>query len=167
MKTYVEFIRPSKKIPAGIASTEEVEDRDVSKLNIPARCDIFYFYDSPIADKNRAANEQHDCSKFYIVARKLLTRDEAKKLVAPGLAKKGALSQIIWDVRLEKNRLFALTRNGNIETVTRNNIVVDADGKQLWPKPRRARKLGPAFDAALDHDIEVKKPLKLQKRPRP
>ena len=167
MKTYVEFIRPSKKVPAGLASTEEVESRDVAKLKIPPRCDIFYFYDSPIGNTDFAATEQYNCSKFYIVARKLLTRDEAKELVAPGLAKKGTLSRIVWDVKLEKNRLFALTRNGNIEAVTGNNIVVDAEGKQLWPKPRARRKLAAAFDAALDHDIRVKKPLKLQRPPRP
>ena len=167
MKTYVEFIRPSKKIPAGEATTVEVESRDVATLDIPPRCDIFYFYDSPIPNTAFAATEQYNCSKFYIVARKLLTREEAKELVAPGLKKKGTLSQLIWDVKLEKNRLFALTRNNNIEVVGRDNIVVKADGEQLWPKPRVKRKLGVAFDTALDRDISVKKPLTLKRAPKP
>lgn len=164
MKTYVEFIKPSKKIPAGEASTAEVADRDVSTLDIPPRCDIFYFYDSPIANPDDAANDQRDCSKFYIVAKKLLTRDEAKKLIAPRIAK-SEMARIIWDVKLENNRLFALTRNNNIEVVGRDNIVVDAKGGQLWPKPRRKRELKLDFNTALDHDISVKKPVRLKLKP--
>jgi hypothetical protein len=167
MRTYVEFIRPSKKIPAGEATTVCVDHRDPAKLDIPARCDIFYFYDSPIEDIDMAANEQHNCSKFYIVARRLVTRDEAKKLIAPKL-KKDTMSRIIWDARLENNRLFAVTRNNNLETVGRDNIVVDADGRQLWPKLRQKKQLVVAFDAALDHDIRVKKPLRFRpQKPRP
>lgn len=164
MKTYVEFIRPSKKIPAGEATTAEVESRDVSKLDIPPRCDIFYFYDSPIANPDEAANDQRNCSKFYIVAKKMVTRDEAKKLIAPRMAK-SEMARIIWDVKLENNRLFALTRNNNIEVVGRDNIVVDADGKQLWPKVRKKRELKQDFNTALDHDISVRKPVKLKPRP--
>ncbi|TAL27978.1 MAG: hypothetical protein EPN97_15615 [Alphaproteobacteria bacterium] len=164
MKTYVEFIRPSKKIPAGEATTAEVESRDVLKLDIPPRCDIFYFYDSPIANPDDAANDQRNCSKFYIVAKKLVTRDEAKKLIAPRMAK-SEMARVIWDVKLENNRLFALTRNNNLEVVTRDNIVVDANGQQLWPKPRRKRALTQDFNTALDHDISVKKPVRLKLKP--
>jgi hypothetical protein len=164
MKTFVEFIRPSKKIPAGIATTKEVESRDPAVLDIPARCDIFYFYDSPIADPDKAANEQHDCSKFYIVALRLVTRDEAKKLIAPRM-QESDMARIIWDAKLEKNRLFAVTRNDNLEVVGPDNIVVDADGKQLWPKVRQKRALAVDFDAALDHDISVKKPVRFRPRP--
>ena len=167
MKTFVEFIRPSKKIPAGEATTVEVQNRDVTALKIPPRCDIFYFYDSPADDIAFAPNDQRNCSKFYIVARKLVNRDEAKELVAPGLAKKGALSQLIWDVKLEKNKLFAVTRNNNIEVVGADNIVVDADGNQLWPKPRAKRKLAVTFNTALDRDISVKKPITLKRPPAP
>jgi hypothetical protein len=165
MKTFVEFIRPSKKIPAGEAETAAVESRDVTKLDIPPRCDIFYFYDSPIDDPGRAAEDQRNCSKFYIVARKLLTRDEAKQLIAPRLAKKDRMARVIWDVKLEKNRLFALTRNDNIEVVGRDNIVVNADGQQMWPKARPKRELKVDFDAALDHDISVKRPVRFRPRP--
>jgi hypothetical protein len=164
MKTYVEFIRPSKKIPAGEATTVEVNSRDVSKLDIPARCDIFYFYDSPIGNIKFAANEQHNCSKFYIVARKMLTREQAKALLAPRLAK-SEMARIVWDAKLENNRLFALTRNDNIEVVDKNNIVIDAEGTQLWPKVRCKKQLSFSFNAALDHDIAVKKPLRFKPRP--
>jgi hypothetical protein len=165
MKTYVEFIRPSKKIPAGEASTAAVEDRDVLRLDIPPKCDIFYFYDSPINDPDRAAEDQQNCSKFYIVAVKLLTREEAKKLIAPRI-RKGGMSRIIWDAKLENNRLFALTRNNNIEVVSRNNIVVDARGRQLWPKVKLHKPLQKEFNAALEHDIRVRRPLRI-KPPKP
>ncbi|MEZ0224310.1 MAG: hypothetical protein ACAH83_07150 [Alphaproteobacteria bacterium] len=165
MKTYVEFIKPSKKIPAGEATVVEVSSREVSKLDIPPRCDIFYFYDSPAnSPADDPGGDQHNCSKFYIVAKKLLTRDEAKTLIAPRMAK-SEMARIIWDVKLQKNRLFALTRNNNIEVVGRDNIVVDADGKQMWPKPRRKRELKQDFNTALDHDISVRKPVQLKIRP--
>ena len=61
---------------------------------------------------------------------------------------------------------LALTRNNNIEVVGRDNIVVNADGAQLWPRPRKPKaKAALAFDAALDHDIAVKKPVRLKPRP--
>lgn len=166
MKTFVEFIRPSKKIPAGEATTAEVESRDVSQLDIPPRCDIFYFYDSPISDPDRAAGKQYNCSKFYIVAKRLVTRDEAKKLIAPRLAK-SEMARIIWDAKLENNRLFAVTRNNNLEVISSDNIVVDANGVQLWPKrrPKPRTKAALSFNAALDHDISVNKPVRFKPRP--
>jgi hypothetical protein len=164
MKTYVEFIRPSKKIPAGIATNAEVSSRDPEKLEIPASCDIFYFYDSPIGNAYFSSTEQYNCSKMHIVARKLLTRDEAKELIAPRL-KKSEAARIIWDAKLENNRLFALTRNNNIEVVTKDNIVVDADGQRLWPKSRAAKTLNVEFSAALERDISVKKPVRFRQKP--
>ncbi len=164
MKTYVEFIRPSKKTPAGIATNAEASSRDPRKLDIPASCDIFYFYDSPIGNAYFSSTEQYNRSKMYIVARRLLTRDEAKQLIAPRL-KKDQAARIVWDAKLENNRLFALTRNNNIEVVTRDNIVVDADGQRLWPRPRAKKTLAFEFDAALDHDISVKKPVRFRHKP--
>ncbi|MEZ0259377.1 MAG: hypothetical protein ACAH80_00105 [Alphaproteobacteria bacterium] len=160
MKTYVEFIQPDKKIPAGRATVVEVEHRDPAKLSIPAKTDILYFYDSPRDVKDDPGGDQHNCSKFYIVATKLLTREEAKELIAGRPL--NAMSQIVWDVKLEKNSLFALTRNRNIEVVGKNNIVVDAKGQQLWPKPRVKKQLVRDFNTATERAITVGKPLKLK-----
>lgn len=161
MKTYVEFIQPDKKIPAGRATNVEVDHRDPRKLDIPAKCDIFYFYDSPIGNAYFSSTEQYDCSKFYIVATKLLTRDEAKELIAG--KPRTSMAQIVWDVKLEKNHLFALTRNGNIEVVGKDNIVVDAKGNAMWPKPRAKKQPAKEFNTATERAITVRKPLALKK----
>jgi hypothetical protein len=162
MKTYVEFIQPDKKIPAGRATNVEVGHRDPLKLDIPAKCDIFYFYDSPIGNAYFSSTEQYNASKFYIVATKLLTRDEAKELIA-GRAMKNPMSQIVWDVKLEKNSLFALTRNNNIEVVGKDNVVVDAKGQQMWPKPRQKKQATPVFNTATEKTMTVGRPLVLKK----
>jgi hypothetical protein len=168
LHTYVEFIRPSKTIPAGEATTRRVDSRDLENLDIPPRTTVFYFYDSPIADKDRAAEDQRNCSKFYIVAQKLLSRDQTRKIIAPRLEKNDT-ARIIWDVRIRQNRLFALTRENTIEPVTERHIVVDSAKKQLWPQARRPRpKHGPAvnFAVAVQKDVPVRKPLKIKPRPR-
>lgn len=168
MKTYVEFIQPDKKIPAGRATNIEVSHRDPTKLDIPAKCDIFYFYDSPIGNAYFSSTEQYETSKFYIVATQLLTRDEAKELIA-GHAhiQQNKIAQVIWDQKLEKNSLFALTRNKNIEVVGKDNIVVDAKGNQMWPKPRVKKQPMPDFNTATEREIKVSRPLTLKKAPPP
>lgn len=165
MKTYVEFIQPDKKIPAGRATNIEVDHRDPAKLDIPAKTDIFYFYDSPIGNAYFSSTEQYNASKFYIVATKLLTRDEVKELIAG--RNYTAMQQVIWDVKIEKNSLFALTRNRNIEVVGKDNIVVDAKGQQMWPKPRVKKQLVKDFSTATTREIKVSRPLVLKKLPPP
>jgi hypothetical protein len=162
MKTYVEFIQPDKKIPAGRATHIVVDHRDPLKLDIPAKTDIFYFYDSPIGNAYFSSTEQYNTSKFYIVATRLLTRDEAKVLIA-GRPAKSPMTQIVWDVKLEKNHLFALTRNNNIEVVGKDNIVVDAKGQQMWPKPRAKKQLAKDFNTATEREIKVSRPIVLKK----
>jgi hypothetical protein len=168
MKTYVEFIQPDKKIPAGRATNIEVDHRDPLKLDIPAKTDIFYFYDSPIGNAYFSSTEQYNASKFYIVATKLLTRDEAKELiVGQAHIQQNKIAQVIWDQRLEKNELFALTRNNNIEVVGKDNIVVDAKGQQIWPKPRVKKQLVKDFNTATEREIKVSRPIVLKKGPSP
>jgi polyhydroxyalkanoate synthesis regulator phasin len=136
MKTYVEFIEPDRNDPAGRSTVVEVKDRDISKLNIPARCDIFYFFDSPAHNTTVAAaqDEQYNISRFHIVADKLLTRDEAKKMISNTL-NTAQRAQMQWDIKLQQNEIFALTRTFNIEPVRKDSIVIDAAKKQLYPKP--------------------------------
>lgn len=136
MKTYVEFIEPDRNNPAGRSTVVEVKDRDISKLSIPARCDIFYFFDSPAhnATPEAAQDEQYNISRFHIVADKLLTRDEAKKMVSNTLNTQQR-AQMQWDIKLQQNEIFALTRTYNIEPVRKDSIVIDAAKKQLYPKP--------------------------------
>lgn len=161
MKTYVEFIQPDKKIPAGRATNVEVDHRDPKKLDIPATCDIFYFYDSPIGNAYFSSTEQYNASKLYIVAKKLLTRDEAKELVS-GHFDKNAMHQVVWDAKLENNSLFALTRNNNIEVVGKDNIVVDAKGQQIWPL-QPEKKYALEFNTATERTMTVGRPLVLKK----
>jgi hypothetical protein len=136
MKTYVEFIEPDRNNPAGRSTVVEVTDRDISQLSIPARCDIFYFFDSPTHNTTPAAaqDEQYNISRFHIVADKLLTREEAKKMVGASLTP-AQRAQMQWDIKLQQNDIFALTRSYNIEPVRKDSIVIDGAKKQLYPKP--------------------------------
>ncbi|MDI1228033.1 MAG: hypothetical protein PSY14_10145 [bacterium] len=136
MKTYAEFIEPDRNNPAGRSTVVEVKDRDISKLSIPARCDIFYFFDSPAHNTTTAAaqDEQYNISRFHIVADKLMTREEAKKMVTASL-NTAQRTHMQWDIKLQQNDIFALTRSYNIEPVRKDSIVIDGNKKQLYPKP--------------------------------
>lgn len=134
MRSYVEFIRVERGNPQGVSTTVEVKDRDVAKLPIPPSADFFYFYDSPDAlTPEQSKNDQRDISRFYIVAEKMVTREEAKRMIAPAL-NAAAKKQLVWDTKLEQNEFFALTRSGNIEPVRKDSIVIDAKRNQLYPR---------------------------------
>jgi len=148
MRSYVKFIKAQKGNPSGIGTAVEVKDRDIAKLNIPRDADYFYFYEASINPKDGHMNQ----SPVYIVAQKMLTRDEAKRLLVPDPAKHG---QIRWDERLEQNDAFALTRGGDIEPVGPFNIVIDAKKNQLYPKPAAA----PAPALTPDFKMMVKRPI--------
>lgn len=152
LKTYVEFIRPDWKIPAGAATVVEVDSRDIRKLDIPAKCEIFYFYDSPIESGNiyDTQNEQYNVSRFHIVAERLLTRDEAREMLEPHY-KNNPAAKAVWDVRLGQHDVFALTRNNNIEPVRKDSIVIDAQKNRLFPKP--------APDPLPDFKMAVERPV--------
>ncbi len=158
MKTFVEFIRPTKSNPEGIATVVEVTSRDISKLDIPRMTDIFYFYDAEKED-----GKQHNKSPLHIIAVQLIDRDEAKALLVPNRTARER-AKIGWDPRLEANDLFALTRNNNIEVVTSKNVVLDTRRNQVWPKP--AANLSAAFNEkfnpALAKTIKPLKPVRFR-----
>jgi len=156
LKTFVEYIRPSRKSPEGISSTAEVTDRDIHKLDIPRNADFFYFYESD------ETGVQAACSPLHIVAVQMLTREEAKELLAPNLTEE-ARRRISWDPRLEQNALFALTRNNNIEVVTPRHIVIDSRKNQLYPPPAKPLpKATLEFNAATSREIRGMKPVRFR-----
>jgi len=136
LKTYVEFIEPERGNPAGRSTVVEVQDRDLAKLSIPPHCDIFYFFDSPAHHATPAAAQadQYNISRFHIVAERLMTREEAKRMVA-GALNRQQQTQMQWDLKLAQHEVFALTRGYNIEAVRKDSIVIDQHKKQLYPKP--------------------------------
>ena len=158
MRSFVKFIRPDKKSGAGSSKVVEVKTRDLEKLDIPAAADFFYFYDASINPKDGHLNE----SPVHIVAERLLTRAEAKLLLAPDKTKH---SQIKWDMKLEKNDLFAFTRSNNIEPVSKHNIVIDAKRNQLYPEPAPKPPLLPAdFKMVCERPVIAPPPAKFRPR---
>lgn len=145
MRTFVKFIRPERGFPQGVGVVVPVQTRDISKLEIPPLADFFYFFDASINPKDG----HMDQSPVYMVAERLLTRDEAKRLLVPDPADR---AHIGWDKKLQENELFALTRNNNIEPVHKGAIVIDANKRQLYPKPA-APKPAQAFKATVGRDI--------------
>lgn len=151
MRTFVEFIVPHKKIPAGSAIVHEVQDRDVKKLNIPPNAVEFYFFDSPSksADPYDAQDDQHNCSAFYKIGVRVVDAAEAKRLrrkpraargknankvVAIGLTQ-SQLREAFWQTDLKLHSHFVVTRSGKLHGIRENNIVVNDRGEQLFPKP--------------------------------
>jgi len=171
MKTYVAFIVPSPTAPEkGIAVPQAVESRDFDALDIPVRACGFYFYDAPsdITDLAETLNRQENSSKVYLLANTLLDRQEVKNLIAGG-----DHQNMSWDPRVEAHDRFVVTRNNAVQQVTDRHIVINSDGRQLWP-PYKAgndnknhNTLDDVFNPVLQKNIAVKKPLTLKpKKPR-
>ena len=158
MRSFVKFIRPDKKNSAGASKVVEVKTRDLEQLDIPPAADFFYFYDAGINPKDGHMNQ----SPVHIVAERLLTREEAKLLLAPDPR---THSQIKWDMKLEKNETFALTRSNNIEPVSKHNIVIDAKRHQLYPEPAPKPPVLPAdFKMVCERPIIAPPPAKFRPR---
>lgn len=147
MRSYVKFIRPQKGNPSGVGTAVEVKDRDLARLNIPDNADYFYFYEASINPKDGHMNQ----SPVYIVAQKMLTREQAKLLLVPDPKKHSGIG---WDKRLQQYETFALTRSGNIEPVGQFNIVIDAKKNQLYPKP-----VGAVPAAKADFTMKTRRPI--------
>jgi len=177
MRTYVEYIIPSKSIPSGSAVVERVFDRDISKLEFPKDAFEFYFFDSPIIseDPYDAQNDQKNCSDFYLIAEKIITSAEARKLrpvkpakkpkdgipvspPKPGQMTPEFIREAVWETKLKQHKYFAVTKNGGLLAVREDNIVVNAQKEQLYPMPVKP------FSAALQEDMQISKPVQL-KRP--
>lgn len=172
MKTYVAFIVPSPAAPEkGVAVPTPVESRDFDKLDIPVRACAFYFYDAPadIADTAETLLWQENTSKVYLLANTMLNRQEVKELIAGDNT-----TSMQWDPRIEAHNRFVVTRNHAVQQVTDRHIVINSDGRQLWP-PHQAEndntprtRMEDIFNPVLQKDIAVKKPLKLKpKTPKP
>lgn len=151
LRTFVEYIVPDKKIPAGAAIVHEVSDRDIKKLDIPPKATEFYFFDSPSTspDPYDAQNDQHNCSPFYLVAVRVISADEARRLrrkpraprgkdankpIALGMTK-AQLREAFWQTGLKIHSHFAVLRSGKLRGIRDNNIVVNERGEQLYPEP--------------------------------
>lgn len=129
-KTFVKFIRTRRG--AGHLAyhsesiTQEVASRDLKQLKIPDSADFFYFYDTDAQKGDAVLNP----SKLYVVADKIVTREEAKLMISPDPAMH---VHIGWDPRLEKNDRFAVTQADTLEPVGDGHIVIDRQRRQLWP----------------------------------
>lgn len=176
MHTYVEYIIPSKRIPAGEAIVHRVDDRDITKLDIPPNAHEFYFFDSPIdsSDPHDAQNEQHNCSAFYLIADKLITSDTARDLRKKPAAKnksaakpqkkilgmtQSELRESFWEISLKNHTHFIVTRQGALKPVRKDNIVINDKCEQLYPVPLKP------FSPALEEKMAIKKPIRLKTRP--
>lgn len=156
MRSFVKFIRPERGMPNGAAVVVEVKSRDVAKLEIPPRADFFYFFDAGINPKDGPMNQ----SPVYMIAERLLTREEAKRMLVPDPAQH---KNIGWDKKLQEHELFALTRNDNIEPVHKGMIVLDAAKNQIYPKSAPPQP-SPAFNVTVGRDTPA--PPKAQFKPR-
>lgn len=164
LRTFVEYIVTSKSIPAGAAIVHEVEDRDIKKLKFPPNAYEFYFFDSPTTSRDPydAQNDQRNASKFYLIAARVISSEEARRLRKKPRAPRGKnakkpvafgktkaeLSESFWQVSLNQHQKFIVTRQGRILPVRLDNIVVNERGEQLHPEP---------FSPALKDDIPVMK----------
>ncbi len=164
LRTFVEYIVTSKSIPAGAAIVHEVEDRDIKKLKFPPNAYEFYFFDSPSISKDPydAQNDQRNCSAFYLIAARVISAEEARRLRKKPRAPRGKnankpvafgktraqLQESFWQVSLNQHRKFIVSRQGRILPVRHDNIVVNDRGEQLHPEP---------FSPALKDDIPVMK----------
>lgn len=172
MKTYVAFIVPSPAAPEkGVAVPVPVQSRDFDTLDIPVRACGFYFYDAPadIQDTAETLKWQENASKVYLLANTLMNRQDVKQLIGGDHS-----SSMQWDPRIEAHDRFVVTRNNAIQQVTDRHIVINSDGKQLWPPHKTENDNRPRtcmediFNPVLQKDVIVKKPLKLKpKSPRP
>jgi len=171
VKTYVAFIVPSPAAPEkGIAVPQPVENRDIDKLDIPVRACGFYFYDAPpeVTDIAETLTWQENASKVYLLANTLLNRQDVKNLIAGGDPQ-----NMTWDPRIEAHDLFIVTRNHAVQQVTARHIVINGNGRQLWP-PYKAgndntnrNRLDDVFNPVLQKNIAVRKPLALKpKKPK-
>ncbi|MDE1153100.1 MAG: hypothetical protein PW788_11240 [Micavibrio sp.] len=159
LKTFVEFIRPTKKDPNGIATVMEVKNRDIASLDIPRMTDFFYFFDAMHEGATRK-----NVSPLHIIAIDMMDREEAKSLIAPNLTP-AQRARMGWDPRLENNDLFALTRNNNLEVVGHKTIVLDTKRQQVYPpvKPQLKEKFNPAsFNPALVQGVKPMKPVRFR-----
>ena len=162
LRTFVEYIVTSKSIPAGAAIVHEVEDRDIKKLKFPPNAYEFYFFDSPSVSKDPydAQNDQRNTSAFYLIAARVISSDEARRLrkkpraprgknankpVAMGMTKT-QIQDGFWQASLKQHQKFIVTRQGRILPVRHDNIVVNERAEQLHPEP---------FSPALKDDIPV------------
>lgn len=133
----------------------EVQDRDLRKLNIPPNAHRFYFFDSPTNSKDPydAQDDQQNLSAFYIVAARVITSEEAAKLRKKprpprgkdagkivALGKTSAeLGEAFWQVSLKTHSHFAVTRQGKIIPVGKDEIVINERFEELYPKPVRTQ----------------------------
>lgn len=166
LRSFVEYALSGKNKVV----VHEVSDRDVKKLTFPPDAYQFYFFDSATTSQNPydAQNDQTHCSAFYTIATRIISRDEARKLrkiprsprgkdahkpVALGMTP-AQIREAFWEASLKLHDTFAVTPQGNIKAVRKDDIVVNEKGDQLYPVP---------FSPALTEDTAVIK----MPRPRP
>ncbi|MDE1153099.1 MAG: hypothetical protein PW788_11235 [Micavibrio sp.] len=176
-RTYVEFNLASKRYPRGEVRVAAVDSRDLDKLDLPKRAAQFFFYDTPdtITDLYETQNDQQNASTFYLVAQRMLTRDEAVLLDPKEKHLEGAsdtlehgrrltdyqIAEAVWESKYDEDGVFALMRSGRVARVYDNNTVIDAKKRQLYPAPQAPVPVTPApeaFTGALKRAISPLKP---------
>lgn len=158
-KTFVKFtrLRRERGVYARDTLVTEVKGRDLKSLPLPASADFFMFFDTDPARGDAVLNP----SPLHIVGEKLLTREEAKLLLAPDI---NTHAQIKWDMKLETHDLFTVTRSNHLEPVAKDNIVINSRREQLYPAPQPQ---APCPPIRMDLKDAVEAPPRAKFRPKP
>jgi hypothetical protein len=161
-QTYVIFTLAADNINNSVLDIVPVPSRDIDALTIPADANRFYFFDAPanITDTYDAYQAAQNKSPEYIIAAKVLSRDEAAPIIRRyEKYRHSAVFELLWEETLLNNDFFAHTRNGELIPLEDKNVtVIDADKNQLYPAP-------PPKDqgVALDRKVTVMRPIRIRK----
>ncbi len=139
-KTYVEFFYPGVFLSE--SSSQEVESRDVSKLEIPEGVFGFSFYDitTTAVDGETLTGKAKNRSKSYVIAERVMTLEDVKKEVPNSDILQSNMKMNGWDQ-------VARTVHGSFQPVDDNTIVIAAKAKNVLYPPQPPRMTSELRDA--------------------
>lgn len=178
-KTYVWCSTRRKKSERVIYRMHEVENRDLKALKLPKDTIRFHFFDAPAHITDDMQSYAENNSKSHVIAVHVYTSAQARALMEanpehqrkctdPTLAGKlthGQIYKAVWETSLKTYAYHAQGRDGILQNIYKDDIVVDTRLRVLEPPLfKKTRSLRQDFSGTLKKPVKLIRPIQIVRR---
>ena len=178
-KTYVGYTTRRKNSDNAVHHVDAVDSRDLRALKLPKNTIRFHFFDAPAHITNDVQSYAVNPSPDHVIAVKVYTSAQARALMEQstehqrkcadttlaGKLTHGQIYKAVFDTAMQSYAHHALGRDGALQNIYKDDIVVDTHLNVLQPplfkKPRALRQ---DFSGALKKPVKLIRPIQIVRR---
>lgn len=178
-KTYVWYTTRRKNSDRAVHHVDAVDSRNLRTLKLPQNTIRFHFFDAPAHITDDMQSYAVNNSPDHVIAVRVYTAEQARTLMEAnpehqrkcndatlaGKLTHGQIYKAVWETALQNHAYQAQGRDGALQNVYKDDIVVDTRLHVLQPPLfKKTRHLRQDFSGTLKKPVKLIRPIQIVRR---